>query len=96
MNFSIFFNIFGVNKYYIPLGFHFKLIKNKSNLIDRENIILPSVKIEHFDTEIDYALKPCFDALWNACGQHFSKVFNRDYPILRYEDRFSFIKHLNL
>jgi len=41
----------------------------------------------------------CLEKLSNRklwCGSHFSKVFNYDYPILRYEDRLSFIKNLNL
>ena len=74
----VFLSFISVKNYYIPLEFQFKLIKTKSDLIDRENVMLPSIKIEHYDIEIDRALKPCFDALWNACGQPYSLNYDEN------------------
>ncbi|MDD5014561.1 MAG: ATP-binding protein [Atribacterota bacterium] len=36
--------------------------------IDRDILLLPEVMIENYDTAPEEVLKPCFDALWNACG----------------------------
>ena len=47
-----------------------------SSPIDRDNLLLPGVVIENYEMKADKILKPCFDALWNACG--FSKSPNYD------------------
>ncbi|MBL7130916.1 MAG: ATP-binding protein [Candidatus Omnitrophica bacterium] len=44
--------------------------------IDREILLLPEVIIENYDIEAEQILKPCFDAVWNACG--FPKSRNYD------------------
>ncbi len=36
--------------------------------IDRDILLLPEVIIENYDTTPEDVLKPCFDAMWNACG----------------------------
>ncbi len=35
---------------------------------------LPEVFVENYDVKAADVLKPCFDAIWNACG--FRKSFN--------------------
>lgn len=37
-------------------------------LIDRDVLLLPEIQIEEYPDELDKTLKPCIDALWNACG----------------------------
>ena len=46
--------------------------------IDRDSLQLPEVIIEHFGTSIDYqqAVRPAFDALWNAGGFTRSRHFD--------------------
>jgi hypothetical protein len=36
--------------------------------IDRDNLLLPEVIMESYDLAPEKILKPCFDAVWNACG----------------------------
>lgn len=36
--------------------------------IDRDILLLPEVIIDNFDVISSAVLKPCFDAVWNACG----------------------------
>ena len=36
--------------------------------IDRDVAILPEVQVGSFDEEVPTAMKPIFDAVWNACG----------------------------
>jgi hypothetical protein len=44
------------------------------NTIDREIALLPEVIVENYDVNIPQLLKPCFNAIWNACG--FKRSFN--------------------
>ena len=44
--------------------------------IDRDTVILPDAVIESLDVNVSQALKPIFDAVWNACG--FPCSFNYD------------------
>lgn len=44
--------------------------------IDRDILLLPEIVIEDYNDNPDKILKPCFDAVWNACG--FPKSFNYD------------------
>lgn len=48
----------------------------RSDFIDRENLFIPEVIIENYDVDISLALKPCFDFVWNACGE--PQSFNYD------------------
>ena len=42
--------------------------------IDRDILLLPEIIVENYDDEVAKVLKPCFDAIWNACG--FQGSFN--------------------
>jgi hypothetical protein len=44
--------------------------------IDRNVIILPEVIIENYESKPDQILKPCFDAIYNACGYSRSENYN--------------------
>ncbi len=36
--------------------------------IDRNELIIPEIHLEDMNIEGEYALKPAFDSVWNACG----------------------------
>lgn len=38
------------------------------SVIGRDVLMLPEVIVENYEIEVAEILKPCFDALWNACG----------------------------
>jgi len=42
--------------------------RTESYTIDRDVLQLPEAVIENYDDSADKILRPCFDALWNACG----------------------------
>jgi len=42
--------------------------------IDRDAAILPDVVIDELDVDVAKAMKPIFDAVWNACG--YARSFN--------------------
>jgi len=44
--------------------------------IDRDNLLLPEVIVENYNATADTILKPCFDAIWNACGYPRSLNYN--------------------
>jgi hypothetical protein len=44
--------------------------------IDRDTVILPDIVVDSFDLDVPQAMKPMFDAVWNACG--FSRSLNYD------------------
>ena len=44
--------------------------------IDRDVIFAPDVEIKSYDEPPDKILRPCFDAIWNACG--YPRSFNYD------------------
>ena len=39
-----------------------------TDVIDRNNLIIPEIIIEDFDTDLAAAIKPIFDTVWNAVG----------------------------
>ena len=45
---------------------------------DRDELIVPEVVLSSFDEDVAAALKPAFDAVWNAAGYAQSKNFSRD------------------
>ena len=45
---------------------------------DRDELIVPEAVLSSFDEEVAVALKPVFDAVWNAAGYAQSKNFSRD------------------
>lgn len=50
------------------------MLRNGVMPIDRDAAILPDVLIENFDVDVARAMKPIFDAVWNACG--YPRSFN--------------------
>ena len=46
--------------------------------IDRDVAILPEVQVGSFDEEVPTAMKPIFDAVWNACGHPRSYNFTEN------------------
>ena len=42
--------------------------RTESYTIDRDVLQLPEAVIENYDGSADKILRPCFDAIWNACG----------------------------
>ena len=71
----LFMTFVGVKGYNIPLTLY-KLPQRESEKIDRNDLILPGVKLNHHDDEIDKLLKPIFDSIWNACGMPYSLDFD--------------------
>lgn len=71
----IFLTLVGVKGYFMSVGQG--MFKTRGEYeIDRDILLLPEVIIENYDTAPEYVLKPCFNAMWNACG--FSKSPNYD------------------
>jgi hypothetical protein len=48
----------------------------EKHLIDKEDLILPSIMIENSDENFFEKLQPAFDLVWNACG--YKRSFNYD------------------
>ena len=71
----IFLTFVGVRGYFMFVGEKRFNVQGNSG-IDRDILLLPEVIIENYDTAPEEVLKPCFDALWNACG--FPKSPNYD------------------
>jgi hypothetical protein len=46
------------------------------NNIDRDIVNLPEIIINDYDTEIGKAMKPTFDAMWNAAGWEKSPYYD--------------------
>ena len=46
--------------------------------IDRDTLQLPEVLIEDFNVNVGEIMKPCFDAIWNACGISKSPNYNEN------------------
>ena len=80
----IFLTLVGVKGYFMSVGQ--RMFKTRGEYeIDREILSLPEVIIENYDTAPEVILKPCFDALWNACG--FPKSPNYDNAGKRIESK---------
>jgi hypothetical protein len=47
-----------------------------SELIDRDVLLLPEVILESYNINIEQALRPIFDSVWNACGFSQSQNYN--------------------
>jgi len=71
----IFLTLIGIKGYLMFVGEKRFNVQGNSG-IDRDILLLPEVIIENYDTAPEEVLKPCFDAMWNACG--FSKSPNYD------------------
>jgi len=71
----IFLTLVGVRGYFMFVGEKRFNVQGNSG-IDRDILLLPEVIIENYHTAPEDILKPCFDAIWNACG--FPKSPNYD------------------
>jgi hypothetical protein len=71
----IFLTFVGVKGYFMSVG-QGVFEERGEYEIDRDILLLPEVIIENYDIVLGDVLKPCFDAMWNACG--FSKSPNYD------------------
>jgi len=53
-------------------GFQFEIYNSYSSSvganIDRDNLLIPALKIESFDCHVDEVLRPIFDRIWNGAG----------------------------
>lgn len=49
-----------------------------SNAIDRDMLLLPEAIIENYDTPSEQILRPCFDAVWNACDFYKSPNYDEN------------------
>lgn len=49
-----------------------------TDVIDRNNVIIPEVMIEKFDVDLAAAMKPIFDTVWNAAGYIQSPNFDAE------------------
>ena len=64
----IFLTFVGVKGYFMSVG-QGMFEERGEYEIDRDILLLPEVIIiENYDTALEDVLKPCFDAMWNACG----------------------------
>lgn len=71
----IFLTLVGVKGYFMSFGQG--MFKERGEYeIDRDILLLPEVIIENYDTAPEEFLKPCFDAMWNACGFPKSPNYN--------------------
>lgn len=71
----IFLTFVGVKGYFMSTGQG--MFKERGEYeIDRDILFLPEVIIEKYDASPEDILKPCFDALWNACGYSKSPNYN--------------------
>jgi hypothetical protein len=51
-----------------------------SYILNSSELLLPEITIEDYGSKEDYqkAMRPAFDALWNAAGYAFSGYFNEN------------------
>jgi len=55
-----------------------KSARDAAHPIDRDELIVPEAVLLSFDDDLAKAIKPLFDAVWNAAGYSQSKNFSRD------------------
>jgi hypothetical protein len=67
--------LFGVKGYGIATGSTWSNFR-PTHTIDRDALLLPDVLIEDYNTPADVALKPIFDALWQAGGMNGCQHYN--------------------
>jgi len=72
----LFLTLVNVKGYYMAEPPALWNIFNGSNSIDRDILMLPDVMIENYGEEPDHILRPCFDAIWNACGMRGSIYYD--------------------
>lgn len=65
-------SLLGVSGYVVePVGSGIDAIQSKKRAepIDRNDLLLPEIVIDSFEVDPTKAMKPVFDAIWNASGQ---------------------------
>ncbi|MEI6831324.1 MAG: ATP-binding protein [Candidatus Omnitrophota bacterium] len=72
----LFFSMLGVKKY--KMYVKNLLLPEDAQAIDRDIILLPEEIIETYNVRSDRILKPCFDAIWNACGYDGSRHYDEE------------------
>lgn len=60
--------ITGVRGYTIPYGRDHSASGGPPHPINRNDLLIPEIIIEDFETDVDRALEPIIDAMWNASG----------------------------
>jgi hypothetical protein len=55
-----------------------KAARDAAHPIDRDELIVPEAVLSSFEDDLAKAIKPLFDAVWNAAGYERSKNFSRD------------------
>jgi hypothetical protein len=61
--------LLGISGYRIEMPGHPYSFADRGLPIDRDSLILPDVTIERFESNLDEAMKPVFDSIWNAAGR---------------------------
>lgn len=46
--------------------------------IDRDELIIPAIRLESYELSADQILKPAFDSIWNACGYKQSRNYDEN------------------
>ncbi len=63
----VFLTLIGVKDYFMAVDTS-KYWPTRTYTIDRDVLITPEVVVESYEKDASNILKPCFDAIWNACG----------------------------
>lgn len=74
--FFIMVSFLGMKGYSIYHPRYDRTIQGVSNEIDRGNLILPEIVVENFESDVAEAMKPIFDAVWNAVGERCSPNYD--------------------
>jgi hypothetical protein len=60
-------SLLGVSGYYMGIDRH-RLHRHDQSPIDRDALLVPEIVLESFEHKSSRALRPAFDAIWNAAG----------------------------
>jgi len=67
-------SLIGVRGYIMPVGDY--SLPDEVHPVDRDELIIPEIRLESYEQSADQILKPAFDSIWNACG--FKQSLNYD------------------
>ena len=70
-------SLLGVNGYIMGVSDSFSR-RSRSYPIDRDDLIVPEIMLEDYDSDIPKSIRPAFDAIWNASGWPKSLNYNGD------------------
>jgi hypothetical protein len=65
----------GVKGLCVPSG---QTYLSGSDAIDRDNLFVPEIIVDNIETTFDIAMRPAFDAIWNAAGLPCSRTYNSE------------------